>query len=65
MAQSDHFEHTTFIFSGKPLKYSRIDEPLYQLDEGNLSEHYRFKILMRKNFQIAQCINFSLQYSNK
>ena len=49
-------------FSGKPLKYSRIDEPLYQLDEGNLWEYYRFKSIT-KSVRLATLIKNEFQWN--
>ena len=44
------------------MKYSRIDEPLYHLDEGNLWEHYRFKSIT-KSVQLATLIKNEFQWN--
>ena len=44
------------------MKYSRIDEPLYHLDEGNLWEYYRFKSIT-KSVQLATLFNNEFQWN--
>ena len=44
------------------MKYSRIDEPLYRLDEGNLWEHYRFKSIT-KSVRLATLIKNEFQWN--
>ena len=44
------------------MNYSRIDEPLYQLDEGNLWEYYRFKSIT-KSVRLATLIKNEFQWN--
>ena len=41
---------TTLLLSGNPqITHSRIDEPVYFLDEGSLWEHFQFRSIEKSN----------------